>query len=489
MRISIRPGIPDDRNRHYLPEALKHSDIVVNENGNNSQPYPERLREHHGVIADGVEDRWYTYVPAGYDGAVPVPLVVSLHGGLMTGWGQAVYTSWTTVADREGFIVVFPDASRRRFWTIDLSSSSAGEITTPRDDGMYLNAPPADPEENHDLRFLRGLIDRISEEFSIDRHRVFMQGMSMGNAMTMQFARHFGDVLAGAAGSGGPTDPALLFDANGEPINGAGPVAVWESRLDLDTGRTHFADDISSVVEANREYWLRVNGVTAPPQIAVRGVDNFAFYRGKYADVVFRDVHNRDHGQTFDDAELVWDYLFSGTRRDHHGAIRRTAPLLERTGDSFAIAAAEGCRFAWVSGQSIEMPTAAFLWQTLQYHGRGGDALQRGTYLYVPLRMIADALSARLDMQEDGSSATLTMPTGEEFRFARGSIACVRDGRVVSMLAEAVTRDAQLCISVEWLAAHAMNLHVSVNSNVVYVTDHHAQLSNNMARLLRNILG
>lgn len=22
------------------------------------------------------------------------------------------------------------------------------------------------------------------------------------------------------------------------------------------------------------------------------------------------DVKNRDHGQTFDDAELVWDYLF-----------------------------------------------------------------------------------------------------------------------------------------------------------------------------------
>ena len=27
---------------------------------------------------------------------------------------------------------------------------------------------------------------------------------------------------------------------------------------------------------------------------------------------VFRDVKNRDHGQTFDEAELVWDYFFSG---------------------------------------------------------------------------------------------------------------------------------------------------------------------------------
>lgn len=37
----LRPGTPDDGNRDYLPEKIKGSDIVVNENGNNSQPYPQ----------------------------------------------------------------------------------------------------------------------------------------------------------------------------------------------------------------------------------------------------------------------------------------------------------------------------------------------------------------------------------------------------------------------------------------------------------------
>lgn len=63
----IRPGTPDDDNREYLPEKIKGSDIVVNENGNNSQPYPERLKEFHGVIADGTQDEWYEYVPERYD--------------------------------------------------------------------------------------------------------------------------------------------------------------------------------------------------------------------------------------------------------------------------------------------------------------------------------------------------------------------------------------------------------------------------------------
>ena len=44
--MRVRPGTPDDDNREYLPEKIKNSDIVVNENGNNSQPYPERLKEY-----------------------------------------------------------------------------------------------------------------------------------------------------------------------------------------------------------------------------------------------------------------------------------------------------------------------------------------------------------------------------------------------------------------------------------------------------------
>ena len=82
----LRPGTPDDDNRDYLPEKIKGSDIVVNENGNNSQPYPPLLKECHGVIADELEDEWYVYVPESYDPTKKTPLVVSLHGGMMTGW-------------------------------------------------------------------------------------------------------------------------------------------------------------------------------------------------------------------------------------------------------------------------------------------------------------------------------------------------------------------------------------------------------------------
>ena len=39
-KVFLRPGVPNDDNRDYLPEAIKGSNMVVNENGNNSIPYP-----------------------------------------------------------------------------------------------------------------------------------------------------------------------------------------------------------------------------------------------------------------------------------------------------------------------------------------------------------------------------------------------------------------------------------------------------------------
>lgn len=486
--ITLRPGTPDDANREHLPESLKGSDIVVNESGNNSQPYPVRLQEHRGIIADGITDVWFTYVPESYDPSTPTPLVVSLHGGLMTGWAQAVYSSWTCVADREGFIVVFPNAHDRRFWAIEIAPERIPAITAPNPEGMYLNVPPARIEDNHDMRLIAGLIEKTAQDYSIDRSRVFLQGMSMGEAMAAQFARYSGDMLAGLAGSGSPTDPALLFDDAGGLLNRAGPVPVWQSRLDLDIGANHFSADIPAVVSANLDYWRKVDGVDSLPAIAVRGVDNFAFYSGAHADVVLRDVANRDHGQTFDDAELVWDHFFSGLRWGVDGTIVDAGSQLPREGDRNAVAVAEGRRWAWVAGSRVELPQPVFAWEVLHYHGLGGEAVVRGRYVYVPLAFIAQTFGADLSYSDGGATAVLVLEGGRRLQFARGSIGCVLDGRVTSMSGEAVQRGGELHISLEWFACSVLDLRVSEHSGVLYVTDHHAQLSGNMARLLREIL-
>lgn len=477
-KMFIVPGTPDDNNRDYLPEIIKTTDIVVNENGNNSQVYPKRLTEYTGIIADGIEDVWYEYVPETYDPAKKTPLVLSMHGGMMTGWGQAIYTSWTMLADRDGFIVVFPNASSRRFWAVEWDQTKLKKGLEPG-----LHPSPANPGENHDNKLALGLIELMKKKYNIDEGRIFMQGMSMGDMFTNQFARHFGNLLAGAAGSGAAVGPGLLFDEEGNVKNRGGHLAIWQSRPELNG----FPGDLENN-KLNKEYWLRINKCCGLPEISIKGEDNFAFYKGEKADLVYLDIKNRDHGQSLDDAALVWDYLFSGTRREADGRIVHTDTVAPRKGDCFAVSIAMNCSKAWFNNSVINMSGPAILWQKLKYHGLNGGEKVRGEYLCVPLSFIADVFKAKYTPSPDTLSATLVLKDGRELQFARGSIGCVIDNRIQSMLCEALHRNGELYISFEWFCLSLYDLHVSACSNVLYATDHYAVLSENMAELIKDIL-
>jgi hypothetical protein len=487
----LRPGRADDDNRDYLPEKLKGSDIVVNENGNNSQPYPKNLKEYHGVIADDRVDEWYVYVPDSYDPANKAPLVVSLHGGMMTGWGQAVYTSWTMAADRDGFIVVFPNASSNRFWQVQWGTWEIDpEKLTPgsmegEPDGVL--SSPKEVADNHDIKLILGLIERMKKTYSIDDGRIFLQGMSMGNMMTDLFARNFGNILAGAAGSGAAAFLSLIYTKEEKIINKSGPLAIWQSRPELNDIPPR-GELEKKVHKYNRLYWMRINECKRIPQISIQGENNLAFYQGKKGVVVYLDIKNRDHGQTFDDAALVWDYLFSGIRREPGGRIVYTEPVRTRKGDGFAFAVTTGSRKAWLNNCVHEMPGETICWRKMKYHGLEGGQKIRGEYHMVPLSFLAKVFMAKLIYSEDKSVASLGMSDGRKLQFARGSIGCIIDNSLTQMYCEALHRSDELYVSVEWFSEYIGNLHVSSCEEVVYVTDHSSKLSGNMADLIKDLL-
>ena len=483
--IRILPGTPDDDNREYLPEKIKGSDIVVNENGNNSLVYPQRLREYREVLLDGEEDVWYEYVPESYDPSKKTPLVIGLHGGLMTGWGHAIYTSWTLVADREGFICLFPNAHEKRMWANYGVFDNFDPQSAP---DLPIVFPPKDIKQNHDMNMILALIEKMKAKYNIDEGRIFMQGMSMGNIMTGQFAREYGNILAGAAGSGGPCELRKIFDKDGKIINKAGHLAIWQSRPEkngLPPGKSY---DEYTINRMNRIYWMRINECAPIPQISIVGEDNFAFYKGKKADLVYVDIKNRDHGQTLDEAFLYWDYLFSGTRRNPDGTITHEGEKLPRTGDKFAFAVTDGCDKAWFNNQVVDLKTTAVQWEKLKYHGLNGGQLVRGSYLCVPLSFIAQVFGADYESSEDGAVVVLRLKDGRRLQFARGSIGCVIDDTVRCMYCEALHRDGELLVSIEWFAKCFYSLQVSICEGVVYVTDHFADLSAFMADLIKDLL-
>ena len=501
MEISLRAGTPDDNNRDYLPEECKNTDIVVNENGNNSQPYPERLKEFTMTLCDGVEDTWYEYVPASYDGSSKVPLVFSMHGGLMTGWGQAIYTSWTLMAERDGFIVVFPNAHEGRawelkwgYWGVNSSETAPGDINS---HPAGLKESPENVLENHDVKMILTLMDLIMEKYEIDPQRVFMQGMSMGNMMTSLFARELGDRLAGAAGAGCSTFLSLLYDENYKIKNQGGPLAIWQSRPETN----NIPEDTQlqkRINKYNRLYWMRINGCSPIPKISIQGENNLAFYSGKNADMVYLDIKNRDHGQSFDDAALIWDYLFSGVRRGDDGRIEKKLSASERKGDDFAVALALGAEKLWVSGEVSDTGKPVIKWQKLKYHGLDGGERVRGEYTMIPLSALSAAFPVEVSYSEDGLTAEVALlqekecgkqaPVCKKMQFARGSIGCVVDNKIRQMYCETIERNGELYISAEWFARAAYDLTVSFCDDVLYITDHFIHLSLYMADLIKDIL-
>ena len=67
-----------------------------------------RNRSTNALVSSGEEREYLLHVPTSYDPAKPTALVISMHGG--AGWPamQRETSRWNTVADRQGFIVVYP---------------------------------------------------------------------------------------------------------------------------------------------------------------------------------------------------------------------------------------------------------------------------------------------------------------------------------------------------------------------------------------------
>lgn len=487
-KILLQPGDLNDENRDYLPPAIKGSRMVVNENGNNSQVYPARLTEHtEELLEDGVLDVWYEYVPESYDPNKKTPLVFSMHGGLMTGWGQCIYTSWTHVADKEGFICVFPNASANRMWMIECDSATVDQITTTADPGVpVLNRPVGTVDQFHDVRMVMKLLERMRRNYNIDESRVYIQGMSMGNAMTSQVARYMGAHFAAAAGSGCPTNPKLLFDKDNRLLNVGGPMDIWQSRLEFDHTPPHYGEDDRPVVLGNINYWRRLNEAMGQPEINIQGEKNLLFYRGKKANVMLMDVHNRDHGQTFDDAQMVWDYLFSGVYKTADGVVHHTPTRRTFHPDQAALALTERATRALVNGKLTPIGGKVFRRDKLKYHGLNGDSLVRGSYLYAPVAFLTEAFGGTL--LADGDTAAIRLADGRELTFAHGCIGCTIDNTVEAMLCDAITVEGKLYIPARWFCAALYNWHVSAYGDTLYATDHYAVLSRYAAWVLSDLL-
>lgn len=145
----------------------------------------------HTLEVDGLERTYTQYVPSGYTGTEYTPLVLSLHGVLSNAGEQQRYTGWNAIAERENFVVVYPEGTPFLFgyrW-------NAGEPLNNESPAMN---PALEDTPVDDVAFIRDLITSYVNDFCIDPARVYVNGFSNGGGMTAHLACALSDRIAAA---------------------------------------------------------------------------------------------------------------------------------------------------------------------------------------------------------------------------------------------------------------------------------------------------
>ena len=208
----------------------------------------------------GTTRAYYVHLPLGAKPAQPAPLVVVFHGGGGNARNAERMSGMSAKADREHFIVAYPDGSGRlghalltwNTWTCC---------------GYALD------ENVDDSAFVRAMVEAIEREYAIDRSRIYATGLSNGGMMTYRVACDLSDIFAAVAPVAGaldtddcrPTSPVSVIAFHGTadhhvPYEGGAPTA--------NVDRHHRVDKPVSFAVG---FWTGRNGCAGTPTREKRG--------------------------------------------------------------------------------------------------------------------------------------------------------------------------------------------------------------------------
>jgi polyhydroxybutyrate depolymerase len=128
---------------------------------------PAKYDYSASIICGGLERTYSVHISSSYDKSRPTPLVIVLHGGGGTGQGMPKLTGFNAVADKENFVVVYPDGIEGHW-----------------NDGRGMQQYRTEIENIDDVGFISALIDHLSNELNIDAKRIYVTGISNGGMMT-----------------------------------------------------------------------------------------------------------------------------------------------------------------------------------------------------------------------------------------------------------------------------------------------------------------
>ncbi len=123
---------------------------------------------------------YHGYVPSSYRAGTPMPLVVALHGCTENDLGFDLLSGWTTEAEQQGFIVVYPDQNN----FVNPAGCWNWFLSTNQHRGW---GEPA---------IIAGITNLMKSRYTIDSRRVFVTGVSAGGVMANIMAVSYPDIYA-----------------------------------------------------------------------------------------------------------------------------------------------------------------------------------------------------------------------------------------------------------------------------------------------------
>lgn len=207
------------------------------------------------ITVDGRSRTYLLHVPAGFRSSSRYPLVATFHGGGGSGDIIARHTGFSSVADREGFIGVFPDGISHN-WNDGRGTTDAEKLGV------------------DDVKFVRALLESLKTKLPIDASRIYASGLSNGGIFTERLACDMADVFAAVASDVGPI--ASNYVPNCKP---AAPISVAAIQGDSDPlvpiqggeegWRIHLGDGGLLESAANTmQFWAAKNSCPNPPAVS-----------------------------------------------------------------------------------------------------------------------------------------------------------------------------------------------------------------------------
>ncbi len=149
-----------------------------------------------GFFGDGSDSyrrEWWVYVPETADCSRPLPAVFVFHGAGGSSDEIADRSGWACVAEKYGFLIICPGAS-----VPNRVRRVSGMVTNEMFRSMWNTGNPR-KDRPADMLFVDYLYNWLTENYSVDKSRIYASGQSSGGMMSWACAAYRPDYFAAVA--------------------------------------------------------------------------------------------------------------------------------------------------------------------------------------------------------------------------------------------------------------------------------------------------